>query len=113
MAQHGGPRQREGKKTYAGGREADITDWKRWQLTQKEIYRRVKQSHGEERYLRWGSRQAVVLKMLFRTGHANLRANKFEGREARCQLCDLKEAESEAHVLLRCRRFDPQRADLD
>jgi len=50
--------------------------------------------------------------MLFRTGHANLRANKFEGREARCQLCDLKEEESEAHVLLRCRRFDPQRADL-
>ena len=29
-------------------------------------------------------------------------ANKYEGRQAWCNLCDMKEAETEAHVLLRC-----------
>jgi hypothetical protein len=94
------------------GREADICNWEKWQQTQKDIYRSTKRRHGEERYLRWGDRRAVVLKMLFRTGYANLRANKYEGRQAWCNLCDMKEAETEAHVLLRCPSFVAQRAEL-
>ena len=49
------------------GREADISNWEKWQQTQKDIYRSTKRRHGEERYLqlRWGDRRAVVLKMLF------------------------------------------------
>jgi len=50
--------------------------------------------------------------MLFRTGYVNLRANKYEGRQAWCNLCDMKEAETEAHVLLRCPSFVAQRAEL-
>ena len=49
---------------------------------------------------------------IFRTGYANLRANKYEGRQAWCNLCDMKEAETEAHVLLRCPSFVAQRAEL-
>ena len=62
--------------------------------------------------MRWGDRRAVVRNMLFRTGYANLRANKYEGRQAWCNLCDMKEAETEAHVLLRCPSFVAQRAEL-
>ena len=84
------------------GREADIRDWEKWKQAQKEIYKRTQRHHGEERYLRWEDRRAVVLKMLFRTGSANLQANKYEGRQAWCNLCDMKEAATEAHLLLRC-----------
>ena len=94
------------------GKEADVRAWERWKTTQKDIYRLTKKTHGEERYLRWGCRKGVVLKMLFRTGNANLRANRYSGSEARCILCASREPENQEHVLFRCRFYEAQRAEL-
>ena len=92
------------------GKEADVRAWERWKTTQKDIYRLTKKTHGEERYLRWGCRKGVVLK--FRTGNANLRANRYSGSEARCILCASREPENQEHVLFRCRLYEAQRAEL-
>ena len=88
------------------GREADIRNWEKWQQTQKGDIQTHKEAPRGGKIPEMG-RRAVVLKMLFRTGYANLRANKYEGRQAWCNLCDMKEAETEAHVLLRCPSFVP------
>jgi len=50
--------------------------------------------------------------MLFRTGNANLRANRYSGSEARCILCASREPENQEHVLFRCRLYEAQRAEL-